>query len=96
MNIRSYKNFILIFLFSTLFLSGCTQDGKFGVKKFKHNTPLIKQDVKILGKKELEKSAEMGPMPVEGDVIKLKNLAGKNEHNNIKYKCENIYRYKCK
>ena len=39
---------------------------------FKHDTPLIKTDVKKLGKKELEKSAEMGPTPVEGDVIKLK------------------------
>ena len=53
MNIRSYKNFILIFLFSTLFLSGCTQDGKFGVKKFKHNTPLIKEDIRKKGKIEV-------------------------------------------
>ena len=41
-------------------------------KKFKHDTPLIKTDVKTLGKKELETSAEMGPIPVEGDVVKLK------------------------
>ena len=45
---------------------------KMAKKKFKHDTPLIKTDVKTLGKKELEKSAEMGPIPVEGDVVKLK------------------------
>ena len=56
--------------FFAILLTGCAE--KYATKKFKHNTPLIKQDVKILGKKELEKSAEMGPMPVEGDVIKLK------------------------
>ena len=38
-------------------LAGCTQSGKkVGIgKPFKHNTPLIKTDVKKLGKKELEK-----------------------------------------
>ena len=28
--------------------------------------------LKQLGKKELNKSAEMGPVPVDGDVVKLK------------------------
>ena len=42
------------------------------MKVFKHDTPLIKTDVKKLGKKEIEKSVEMGPVPIEGDVIKLK------------------------
>ena len=67
----------LIIPFLIIFLSGCVvnKDGKMVLKKnepFKHDTPLIKTDVKKLGKKELEKSAEMGPTPVEGDVIKLK------------------------
>ena len=46
--------------------------GKKSTKVFKHDTPLIKTDVKSLGKKELEKMAEMGPVPVEADVVKLK------------------------
>ena len=53
-------------------------------KVFKHNTPLIKQDVKALGKKELDKSAEMGPVPVEGDIIKLekrKQISSVKEKN---------------
>ena len=41
-------------------------------KSFKHDTPLIKTDVKQLGKKELNTSASMGPVPVDGDVVKLK------------------------
>ena len=69
MKIRSSLLLVIISFFAIL-LTGCAE--KYATKKFKHNTPLIKQDVKILGKKELEKSAEMGPMPVEGDVIKLK------------------------
>ncbi len=84
MNIRSYKNFILIFLFSTLFLSGCTQDGKFGVKKFKHNTPLIKEDIRKKGKIEVDKTAEMGPQPAEADVIKLgkrKQISSQKQRN---------------
>ena len=44
-----------------LLLSGC-ETLKVGknqfFKTFKHNTPLIKEDVKTLGKKELEKSAK--------------------------------------
>ena len=65
--LKAFPLFIgLIFL-----MTACTQQGK-KVKVFKHDTPLIKTDVKKLGKKELEKSAEMGPIPIEGDVIKLK------------------------
>mgnify|MGYP001164199768 FL=1 len=63
---------IISFLITIFFVvSACTQTGK-KTKVFKHDTPLIKTDVKKLGKKELEKSAEMGPVPVEADVVKLK------------------------
>ena len=68
------KNFIkYTSLFSIIILltTGCLQQGKKG-KVFQHDTPLIKTDVKSMGQKELEKSAEMGPTPVEGDVVKLK------------------------
>ena len=56
MKIRSSLLLVIISFFAIL-LTGCAE--KYATKKFKHNTPLIKQDVKILGKKELEKSAEM-------------------------------------
>ena len=67
-----FKNKISLILIPLLFLmlTGCAE--KMAKKTFKHNTPLIKTDVKQLGKKELEKSAEMGPTPIEGDVVKLK------------------------
>ena len=65
------KNISFFLLPLAIFLlTGCAD--KMAKKTFKHDTPLIKTDVKQLGKKELEKSAEMGPVPVEGDVIKLK------------------------
>jgi len=81
---------LLKILFSLIFLlfvlSGCAEQMK-KVKKnktFKHDTPLIKHDVKKLGKMEVEKSAEMGPTPVEGDVQKLqkrKKISSVKEKN---------------
>ena len=62
---------IPLFIAVVILMTGCTQKGK-NLKVFKHDTPLIKTDVKKLGKKEIEKSVEMGPVPIEGDVIKLK------------------------
>ena len=69
MKITNKISYVLIPLLFLL-LSGCAE--KMAKKKFKHDTPRIKTDVKTLGKKELETSAEMGPIPVEGDVVKLK------------------------
>ncbi len=71
MNFKNIKFFILFSIFSALLLSGCATDGKFGAKKFKHNTPLIKDDIKKKGKIEVDKTAKMGPKPAEADVIKL-------------------------
>ena len=87
MNIRSSK--ILVSLFFLLFvLNGCAEQlGKAKTKQkkvFKHDTPLIKEDVKKLGQIELEKSAKMGPTPVEGDVQKLqkrKQISSVKEKN---------------
>ena len=62
----------MVLFFCQLLISGCTATGKKGSKGFKHDTPLIKTDVKKMGKKELDKMAEMGPVPVEADVVKLK------------------------
>ncbi len=53
-------------------ITGCTATGKKGTKKFKHDTPLIKQDVKKFGKAEVDKTVDMGPVPTEADVVKLK------------------------
>jgi len=66
-----FKTFINLILIG-LFLAGCAPLGKKKSKVFKHDTPLIKTDVKQLGKAELEKMLEMGPVPVEADVVKLK------------------------
>ena len=70
---RSYIRIFTSFIIVGLLVAGCTATGKKkATKGFKHNTPLIKTDVKELGKVELEKMAKMGPTPVEGDVVKLK------------------------
>ena len=75
MNFKSFK-LLTIFSLLLLLLNGCETlkagKSKKSMKVFKHNTPLIKEDVKTLGKKEIEKSAKMGPTPIEGDVKKLK------------------------
>ena len=68
---KNYYKIIISFILIIFFLTGCTQTGK-KVKGFKHDTPLIKTDVKKLGKAELEKDAKMGPIPAEADVVKLK------------------------
>ena len=73
MNKRINK-IIFIMMISIIALTGCQTNQKdkfkFG-KKYKHNEPLIKTDVKALGQEEVDKTVEMGPTPVEGDVIKL-------------------------
>ena len=70
--IKNYLKTIVSLIILVLFVSGCTTTSKKGSKGFKHDTPLIKTDVKKMGKAELEKMAEMGPVPVEADVVKLK------------------------
>ena len=52
-----FSSFFLLFV-----LSGCAEKMKKMKKKktFKHDTPLIKQDVKKLGRIEVKKTAEMG------------------------------------
>ena len=80
-----FLKFAIIISSLILILTGCTT-GKYSKKdkSFKHDTPLIKTDVKKLGKIELEKSAKMGPSPVEGDIIKLnkrKKISSVKEKN---------------
>ncbi|MDA9744180.1 type IV pilus secretin PilQ [Candidatus Pelagibacter sp.] len=59
-----------VFIVILLIVSGCAKKPQ-NIKTFKHNTPLIKKDIKATGKAEIEKTLEMGPKPVEGDIIKL-------------------------
>ena len=54
-----------------LFLNGCATGEFKKSKSFKHNTPLIKDDVKKLGKIEVQKTVDMGPKPTVGDTTKL-------------------------
>ena len=71
MNIKQIK-LISSLLVALFFLSNCTSTGQFKkAKPFKHNTPLIKDDMRKTGKAEIQKTLEMGPNPVEGDTRKL-------------------------
>ena len=82
MNMNYYK-LVASFIFIIFFITGCAQPGK-KVKGFKHDTPLIKTDVKEFGKAEIEKDAKMGPIPAEADVIKLqkrKKISSVKERN---------------
>jgi len=80
------KNFINLFalLFLIVFLNGCQNINKKVNKPFKHNTPLIKDDVREKGKTEVAKTLDMGPKPVEGDTRKLmkrKKISSESQRN---------------
>ena len=54
------------------------------MKPFKHNTPLIKEDIQKQGSVEIEKTVKMGPQPIEGDIIKLgkrKQISSEKQKN---------------
>ena len=70
MNFKFYKFFLPVILLAII-LNGCTADGKFKKGGFKHNTPLIKEDIRKTGKKTVDETIELGPQPIEGDIIKL-------------------------
>ena len=84
MNFKFYKFFVPIILLSAL-LNGCTADGKFKSGTFKHDTPLIKEDIRKTGKETVDETVELGPQPIEGDIINVKRTpigvftAGLNE-----------------
>ena len=83
MNIKFLKIFALL-VFSIVFLNGCTQGQLSKSKVFKHNTPLIKDDIRAQGKKEIEKTVAMGPQPVLGDTDKLekrKKISSQTKRN---------------
>ena len=64
-------NQILALLVASLILSGCANFNQKYNKDFKHNTPLIKGDIKKQGKAEIAKTIELGPKPVSGEGKKL-------------------------
>ena len=71
MNIKQIK-LISSLLVALFFLSNCTSTGQFKkAKPFKHNTPLIKENIKKSGQSEIAKTLEMGPKPVFGDTTNL-------------------------
>ena len=84
MNIKILKLFSLL-TFLIIFLNGCAS-GTLSKKPkgFKHNTPLIKEDIKKTGKKEIEKTVNMGPQPVIGDtqlLEKRKKISSQQKRN---------------
>ena len=68
MNIKKYIS-IISFIVIALILNGCA-NSKYN-KAFKHNTPLIKDDIQKKGKSEIAKTLDLGPKPVDGDTRKL-------------------------
>ena len=85
MNTKNIKIFLVI-IFSVIFLNGCATGpmSKGKSKGFKHNTPLIKEDVKKTGKIEVEKTVDMGPQPVIGDtqlLEKRKKISSQQKRN---------------
>ncbi len=85
MNTKNLQIFLVI-IFSIIFLNGCATGpmSKGKSKGFKHNTPLIKEDVKKTGKIEVEKTVDMGPQPVIGDtqlLEKRKKISSQQKRN---------------
>jgi type IV pilus assembly protein PilQ len=84
MNIKQIKlvSSFLILLFA---LTNCTSTGQFKKSKpFKHNTPLIKENIKKSGQSEIAKTLEMGPKPVFGDTTQLnkrKKISSQSSRN---------------
>ena len=84
MNTKLLKLFSLL-TFLIIILNGCAS-GTLSKKPkgFKHNTPLIKEDIKKTGKKEIEKTVNMGPQPVIGDtqlLEKRKKISSQQKRN---------------
>jgi len=82
-NIKSLKIISLISIL-LLVLNACAKPNIKTNKKFKHNTPLIKDDIRKSGKMEIEKTVDMGPQPVIGDtraLQKRKKISSQQKRN---------------
>ena len=71
MYIKSIK-IIASFLILLFVLNSCANPYSKKTKPFKHNTPLIKEDIRKMGSKEIDKTVEMGPRPIYEDDILAK------------------------
>ena len=85
MNIKFLKLFF-IFIVSAIFLNGCATNplSKTKSKGFKHNEPLIKDDIRKTGKASIQKTIDMGPQPVLGDTTALqkrKKISSQQKRN---------------
>ena len=84
MNIKFVK-IIVSFLIVLFALNSCASNQwKKANKPFKHSTPLIKEDIRKVGKKEIDKTIRMGPIPVFGDTVllnKRKKISSQTQRN---------------
>ena len=69
MNIKKFISLASLVIF-VFILNGCATNTGYN-KPFKHNTPLIKDDIRKTGKTEISKTLDMGPKPLEGNAKKL-------------------------
>jgi len=69
MSIKKFISLASLVIFAFI-LNGCATNSKFN-KPFKHNTPLIKDDIRKTGKTEIAKTLDMGPKPLEANAKKL-------------------------
>ena len=81
MNTKRLINYFGLLLFAFV-LSGC-QTMKSANKPFKHNTPLIKEDIRKQGKAEIQKTLELGPKPASGKKVygKRKKISSEAQRN---------------
>ena len=81
MNTKSLIKVFAVIIFG-LILSGC-QAVKDANKPFKHNTPLIKENIKEDGKAEIQKTLELGPKPSDGKKMygKRKKISSEAQRN---------------
>ena len=82
MNIKSFTKLFGIIVLG-LILSGCQQTFKNANKPFKHNTPLIKDNIREDGKAEIQKTLELGPKPAMGKKVygKRKKISSEAQRN---------------
>ena len=85
MNIKFLKA-ISLFSILAIILSACANNpiSKTKSKGFKHNEPLIKDDIRKTGKASIDKTIDMGPQPVVGDTTKLqkrKKISSQQKRN---------------
>ena len=81
MNTKTLIKLVGIILFSVV-LSAC-QQMKDVNKPFKHNTPLIKENIKKEGRAEIQKTLELGPKPASSKKVygKRKKISSEAQRN---------------